>query len=790
MKNIYWFNELSKDNLEQVGGKGANLGEMTGAGFPIPNGFCVSAEAYYNFIKVNNINRVIEEYVTDLDAENTKQLNTTSMVVKNAILRGFIPDDLRQDIIDAYTKMGQNVYVAVRSSATAEDLPEASFAGQQATFLNVTGPADVIQSVKECWASLFEPRSIYYRENQGFGHTNVALSAVIQEMVQSDTAGVAFTVEPIGEDRNIISIEGAYGLGESVVSGSLTPDRYLVNKTNFTIVDKLIAKQTWKMIKVRESNDKVDVQEELQNVQKLSDDQIIELAKMSAKIEQHYGSPQDIEWAFVSNNLYIVQSRPITTLKDINIEPESPTNDASDDNDDTINQGDSTSTELTSDTEILVKGLPASPGIAKGIVRFIPSKEDIHLVQKGDILVTEMTTPDFVPAMKKAAGIVTDAGGSTCHAAIVSRELGIPCIVGSTNATEILKEGMEVTMDATRGIVYKGDIAIEQKKKSVEETHIYTSAPITGTKIYVNLANPDMAEKVANQQVDGIGLCRAEFMLANLGKHPKKMLEDGNREEFVNYLAEGLRKFATAFYPRPVVYRATDFKTNEYKGLEGGDKYEPKEENPMMGYRGAVRYIMDPDVFDMELDAIKQVREKYNLKNLWVMIPFVRRIGELKAVKELMHKKDLYRTKDFKLWIMCEVPSTVLLIDEFCKAGIDGISVGSNDLTQLILGVDRDNAMLANEFDERNSAVLKALKHVAERCEIHGITCSICGQAPSVYPDFAQKLVEFGFTSMSVNPDVINITRRNVASAELKVLLKSARRHKDADNLDWFNHGL
>ncbi len=433
--------------------------------------------------------------------------------------------------------------------------------------------------------------------------------------------------------------------------------------------------------------------------------------------------------------------------------------------------------QSVSSAKIIVRGLGSSPGMGMGRVRIVRSSAEIKIVQKGDVLVTEMTTPDFVPAMKKAAAIITDTGGMTSHAAIVSRELGVPCVVGTGNATKVLKDDMDVSVDGSHGIVYEGIISthdVVAKKSSEEVSHAVISAgsQITGTKIYVNLADVDQAEKISKLPADGIGLLRAEFMIAEIGQHPRKMLEEGRRQEFVDKLADGLRRFAGAFYPRPVVYRATDFKTNEYRNLEGGDKYEPKEENPMMGYRGASRYIREPELFKMELEAIKKVREEYHLKNLWLMIPFIRRIGELRAIKDILEEVELHRTRDFKLWIMVEVPSTVVLIDQFCEEGIDGVSIGTNDLTQLTLGIDRDNATMAQGFDERNEAVIRSLRRIITICGKYGVTTSLCGQAPSVYPEFAEKLVEFGITSMSVNPDAVERTRKIVASAEQKIILR------------------
>lgn len=763
-KFIRWFNELKKEDTAIAGGKGANLGEMVNAGFSIPEGFVITADAYSYYINYNNIRDEIIRTLKSLDVNNTEALNNASKKIESLIESGKIPDDLQDEIIKAYEELnkrfGEEQFVAIRSSATAEDLPEASFAGQQKTYLNVIGKEDLLKAVKGCWASLFEPRAIFYREQQGFEHEKVKLAVVVQRMVQSEKAGVMFTVDPVLQQNNILSIEAGYGLGETVVSGSITPDTYRVDKNTLEIKEKDISKQEWMLARIDKENKKVNIPLPLQNLQKLSDDEIKELAKIGIAIEKHYNFPQDIEWAYEKGKFYIVQSRAITTLKKETKDIEQK--------------------EKKIFGKILVKGLPASPGIGIGRVKIIKSKEEIGKIKQGDVLVTKMTNPDFVPAMKKAVAIVTDEGGLTSHAAIVSRELGIPAIVGTKNATEVLKDDMEVTVDAKSGVVYEGRVFEAVKKEETEKPTFVTSyVPITATKIYVNLGEPEIAQKIAEMPVDGVGLLRAEFMIASIGKHPLKFIKENKQQEFIDKLAEGLLTFCGAFYPRPVVYRATDFKTNEYRNLEGGE-VEPYEENPMLGFRGASRYIRQEEVFRMELKAIKKVREEYMLKNLWLMIPFVRTVGELRAIKEIMHSEGLYRTKDFKLWIMVEVPSNVFNIKEFIKEGIDGISIGSNDLTQLILGIDRDNAILGRDFDERNSAVIKAIKHVIKVCRKHGVTTSLCGQAPSVYPEFAEMLVEAGITSISVNPDAIERTRKIVASAEKKIALEKLRNIEEA----------
>jgi pyruvate,water dikinase len=765
MKNVMWFKELNKGSLAEAGGKGANLGEMYQNGFPIPNGFVATSGAYYKHLEKNNLRQQMTDILENLDVSNQDRLVEASDKIKKLIIDAPMPEDVRQDIVRSYKELcdmdGKEVYVAVRSSATAEDLPTASFAGQQSTYLNIKGEQNVLQAVKECWASLFEPRAIFYRVENKFEHMKVGLSAVIQKMVQSEKAGVVFTVDPMYQDPDIISIETAYGLGEVVVSGQVTPDTYRVSKKDMKILDKSVVKQPWMLIKIEGKNKRVEIKDEAQGNQKLTDLEIIDLAKEVKRIEDHYKFPQDIEYGFEKGNLYIVQSRPITTLDD-SAKPGGEREEKPMEKKD------------VSDAKVLAKGLGASPGVGMGPVKLIKSSKEIRNMSRGEVLVTEMTTPDFVPAMKKASAIVTNTGGMTSHAAIVSRELGVPCVVGTQNATQVLKDGMEVSVDGSHGIVYEGLVsAPESAAKHAEKGGApVESVPVTGTKIYVNLADVDQAEKVAALPCDGVGLLRAEFMIAEIGVHPQKMLAEGRRQEYVDKLADDLRKFAAAFYPRPVVYRATDFKTNEYRNLEGGEQYEPHEENPMMGYRGASRYLQEPEVFKMELDALKKVRDEFNLRNLWLMIPFIRRIGELRAIKQALHEVGIYRTRDFKLWIMVEVPSTVFLIDQFCEEGIDGISIGTNDLTQLTLGIDRDNATMAKGFDERNEAVIRALKMVITTCKKYGVTTSLCGQAPSVYPEFAEKLVEFGTTSMSVNPDAVARTRRIVASAERKIMLE------------------
>jgi pyruvate,water dikinase len=747
-KAIVWFNEVSKEDVPTVGGKGANLGEMTRAKIPVPPGFIVTADAYFDFLKKSKLVGRISALLKPLNPDNSNQLHQIAGQIKQLILDTPIPPEIAEEIKYSYTKMGGGL-VAVRSSATAEDLPEASFAGQQRTFLNIEGRKEVIAAVRGCWASLFEPRAIFYRHQQGFDHFKVGIAVPVQKMVQSEASGVMFTIEPVTSDSNHIVIEAVHGLGEAIVSGEVTPDLYIIDKKTTKIASKKTARQEQQLVrnlgaKAEETNIWVEIPPEEQTRQKVTDEEIVEIAKLGKRLEEWYQFPQDIEWAKQDSEIFIVQTRPVTTIKEKAEEEE----------------------EIKA--PVLLTGDKASPGIASGPAKIIKDISHIERVHEGDILVAEMTTPDFVPAMKRAVAIVTDRGGRTAHAAIVSRELGIPCVVGTGEATTKLTNGQVVTVDGSHGKVYEGKVTRRIKTTAVSD--MLREVIRTRTRVYVNLAQPELAEKVAAHNIDGVGLLRAEFIVAQIGEHPQYMIRHQRGNEFVEKLYQGINLFAQAFDPRPVVYRTNDFKTNEYRELTGGQDYESVEENPMIGYRGASRYITDIDVFKLELEAIKKVRKEH--KNLWVMIPFVRTVDELVRTKKIMEAEGLKRSKDFKLWMMVEVPSNVLILEKFLEVGIDGISIGSNDLTQLILGIDRDSEKLAGTFDERNEAVMVALQRVIKVAKKMGVTSSICGQAPSVYPELTEKLVAWGITSVSISPDMIGTTREIIAKAEAKLRQK------------------
>lgn len=747
------FSELGKRDIPIAGGKGANLGEMFNNGIPVPDGFVVTSNAYYKFIEEMGLMDMIKRELKGLDVEKSKILQEKAENIQKALKETKIPEEIIAEIKRSYHHLCGNTDkpVAVRSSATAEDLPDASFAGQQETYLNKIGWENVVEATRNCWASLFGARAIYYRQRQGFDHFKVGIAVPIQLMVQSEVSGIMFTVNPLTNNKEEISVEAAYGLGETVVSGTITPDQYILDKKGLKIKKKHIVKQTWQLTRAG----RIEISRDYQEKQKLSDKLIVDLAQIGLKLEKHYNHPQDIEWGMAGGKLYMVQTRPITTLEK---------------NDEKTVEMQETAVMDIPLKDIILDGTPASPGYASGKVKVIHTAKEINLVEQGEILVTEMTNPDFVPAMRKAAAIVTNEGGVTSHAAIVSRELGIPAIVGTESATSMLKTGEVITVNGYQGKIYAGNYLEQLKKLEPEKDYSEYKNAKTATKVYVNLAEPEKAKEVAAMGVDGVGLLRAEFMIAEIGKHPMAFIEEGKSKEFTKKLIEGLEVFAREFNPRPVIYRATDFKTNEYRSLKGGEKYEAEEQNPLIGFRGVSRYIVDQQVFAMEVEAIKHVRNKLGYKNLQLMLPFVRTVDELKECKRILSGMGLTRRGSFELFMMVEIPSNVILLDEFIDAGIDGLSIGSNDLTMLILGLDRDNQKISNIYDERNPAVLWALEKIIRTAKKRGVKVSICGQAPTTYPELTRKLVEWGVTSVSVSPDVAYLTRKIVTESELEVV--------------------
>lgn len=746
--HIYWFKDVDKDDIPIVGGKGANLGEMTNAGFPVPPGFIVSSEAYFQFIKTHNLAQKIKHLIHTINFDKPESLLQVSSHIKKMIIQEEMSDELVREIFNCYKALGgvlSDVLVAVRSSATAEDLPTASFAGQQETFLNVKGEANLILKVKEAWASLFEPRAIFYRHEQKFDHFRIGIAIVVQQMIESEKSGIMFTIDPVTNDKEKVVIEAVLGLGEYIVGGMVTPDHYEVSKKNKNILKKSIVTQDVRLIRAKTGNKEERISGKEGKTQKISDLQIIGLADLGIRLEKHYYFPQDIEWAIDNKRIFIVQTRAITTTHMKKTE----------------------TTATTDHLHLILQGSPASPGIASGPVKILKSVKEMGQILAGDILVAPQTNPDYVPAMKKAAAIITEKGGRTSHAAIVSRELGTPAVVGAENATTVLKAGEIITVNGSKGEIFKGAAFLTSSGITKPSTPNHLK---TATKVYVNLAQPELAAQVSQRNVDGIGLLRAEFMMAGIGVHPKKLIREGKQSVFINQLAQQLETFCQSFSPRPVIYRASDFKTNEYRGLVGGKDFEPVEPNPMLGYRGAFRYTHDPEVFMLELEAIKIVREKMNLKNLWLMIPFVRNVRELTDVKKIINQAGLIRSPLFRLWMMVEIPANIILLEDFINVGIDGISIGSNDLAMLLLGTDRDNSEVARAYDEQNPAVLWAFEHAIKTARKHHISSSICGQAPSLYPSLLEKLVKWGITSVSVSPDVIDSVRENISRIEKRLL--------------------
>ncbi len=750
------FEDLNKSDIGIAGGKGANLGELTQAGIPVPPGFVVTAGTYEKFMEDSGINDKVLDILDKIDINDTKALQAAAEEIKSIIIETPIPEDMIMFIKEAYNQLCQKVGeedtdVAIRSSATAEDLPEASFAGQQDTFLHVSGDDEVIEYIRKCWASLFEARAIFYREENNFEHSKVLIAVVVQKMAVADKAGVMFTVNPsTGED--IALIEGSWGLGEAVVSGDVTPDNYQVAKANNEILNVTISDK-----KVMYTNDesgtsvKVEVPEELRKERVLSDEELIELTEMGKRVQAHYGEPMDTEWAFERDNLFLLQARPITTLGDVE---------------------ETTVEDAGVEGDVLVRGLGASPGIATGMVKIVLDIDELDKIEEGDVMVTTMTTPDMVPAMRRASGIVTDEGGVTCHASIISRELGIPCVVGTGDATQTLKENTGVTLDGKKGLVFEG--ITEVKEEAAAQTVVAAEAPIlTVTEVKANVSMPEAAERAAATGADGVGLLRTEHLMLTAGVHPGKFIADGREDELIDTIADNVQIVADAFYPKPVWYRTLDAPTDEFITLEGGEN-EPREHNPMLGWRGIRRELDQPEILKCEFKAIKKLHEK-GYTNIGIMIPLSQSPAELVKAKELCAEVGFIPHKDVDFGMMVEIPAAAIIIDEYLKIGVDFVSLGTNDLTQYTLAVDRNNEFVAKHYTEEHPAVMKLIERTIRKCAEAGVTCSICGQAGSV-PHIVEKLVKFGITSVSSNADAIAEVRKTVARAEQKIILEAARK--------------
>jgi pyruvate,water dikinase len=759
MEYVEFFEELKKEDVDIAGGKGANLGELTQAGIPVPPGFVITSATYQRFMDVTGITQEILDILDALDVNNNKELQESAREIIRIITETPIPDEISSLIIEAYNALchrigKENAFVAVRSSATAEDLPEASFAGQQDTYLNVKGPEDLIKYVRKCWASLFGARAIFYREENNFDHSKVYIAVVVQEMVDAEKAGVMFTVHPsTGEEK--ILIEGAWGLGEGVVSGTVTPDTYWLDKATGELLQKQVSEKKTMFQKKSEDGQTVQipVPDDLKNKQVLDEAELAQLVELGKKIQEHYQFPQDTEWAIEDEKIYMLQSRPVTTLDMSTAQGED------------IAEGERT---------VITKGLGASPGMAAGTVKIINTTDELDKVQEGDILVTVMTTPDMVPAMKRANGIITDEGGVTCHAAIVSRELGIPCVVGTGDATSILPENSQVTLDGNKGMVWEGILMETEKKvEASEEPTVVLQAPLTVTEVKVNVSMAEAAKKAAATGADGVGLLRTEHMMLTTGVHPKKYIQEGNEAELVRVLVENILKVADSFYPKPVWYRTLDAPTDEFQSLDGGEN-EPYEHNPMLGWRGIRRELDEPEILLAEFKAIKKLHEQ-GYTNIGIMLPLVQHPDELREAKKIARQAGLKPQKNIEFGVMVETPAAALTIEDFIAEGIDFVSFGTNDLTQYTLAIDRNNENVADLYTESHPAVLKLIERVIIECNKAGVKTSICGQAGSI-PKIVEKLVELGITSVSANTDAVAAVRETVARVEQKLLLKAARK--------------
>lgn len=754
--NILWLEEIRKEDIISVGGKGASLGEMASIGLPVPKAFVVTAQAFRRFLVETGLEKKIFSSFENLDVEDNEALERAADSAKNLVMKAKMPVAIRDDIKKSYKKMGDELIVAVRSSATAEDLPDASFAGQQETFLNIKGEAALISSVQKCWASLYGARAIYYRAKQGFDDHTVNIAVVVQQLVHSEKAGVMFTSHPItGESQTII--EGSWGLGEAVVSGTVSPDKYVYDQRTEKVTDTYVANKKVEIIADGDHGTKIaEVSKDRQDTQVLAEPEVAKLAMYGKIAENHYGVPQDVEWGVVAGTIYILQSRPITT----------------------IGKKEGKGMSQKSDAKIILKGQGAAPGIASGKVIIIRDVKDTGSVKEGDILVTRMTNPDMVPAMRKVAAIITDEGGMTCHAAIVSRELGTPAIVGTRNATNQLKNGQVITVDGEMGLVYEGEIAPKASAQAPAAGQVVAGgAPIiTATSVKVNVSIPEAAARAAATGADGVGLLRIEHLILGLNKTPGWYITNNREEEFVKELRDGIKIVLDAFPGKPVWVRTLDAPTDEFRNMAGGEN-EPHEHNPMLGWRGIRRDLESPDQFRLQIEAFKRLwKEGYD--NLGIMFPMVSHPDQFLVGKEMMRACGI-DVENVTLGIMIEIPASAIMIEDFVRAGIKFASFGTNDLIQYTLAIDRNNENVADMYNPKHPAVLSLIHNAIQVCRAYNVECSICGQAGSD-PKMATWLVEHGITSISANIDAIPKIREAVAKTEKRIILEAARA-KDAE---------
>ncbi|MFB6232992.1 MAG: phosphoenolpyruvate synthase [Haloarculaceae archaeon] len=765
---VLWLDDVRSDDLETVGGKAASLGEMTSAGLPVPPAFIVTTGAYRSFVEETGIETALFEAV-DVDTDDSRALADAAERAQELITGTELPESLRSEILEAYRRIGEGSPVAVRSSATAEDLEDASFAGQQETYLNVTGE-DLLERVRECWASLFTERAIYYRQDQGFDHETVDIGVVVQEMVDADKSGVLFTSHP-STGAPVVTIEAAWGLGEAVVSGAVTPDNYVVDRATGEVEEVSVAEKKVMHERDPETGETVErpVPADRRKERVLSEEELRSLWTLGEEIEEYYGDPQDVEWAIRDGEVSLLQSRPITTIGKGGTGSAAGGGSAAGTS--AANGGVAETQGGTDEEGIPLSGLGASPGRASGEVSVVRVLDQLDKVGEGDVIVAEMTTPDMVPAMKRAAGIVTDEGGMTSHAAIISRELGVPAVVGAGNATDWLEDGQLITIDGEKGSIRSGG-GETADHDAIEEVRPETPVkPMTATEVKVNVSIPDAAERAAATGADGVGLLRIEHMILSLGKTPQRYIDDHGADAYVEEIVDGVQRVADEFYPRPVRARTLDAPTDEFRQLEGGED-EPTEHNPMLGYRGIRRSLDRPDAFAHELAAFRKLYEM-GYDNVEIMLPLVNDVEDILGAKERLREAGI--DTDKRRWgVMIETPASALCVEEMARAGIDFASFGTNDLTQYTLAVDRNNERVAGRYDELHPAVLELVTAVIDTCREHGVATSICGQAGSK-PRMVRHLVEEGVTSISANIDAVRDVQHEVKRVEQQLLLDSVR---------------
>lgn len=747
---VAWFTDIGRDQIGSVGGKGANLGEMTRAGLPVPPGFVVTAQAFLDTLDAAGVRGELARRFASLDPDQPAAFAAEAAALRSMVQGAAMPAAVRAAVADGYVALGDGVAVAARSSATSEDTATTSFAGMHESFTNVRGLEALCDRIHACWVSAYGDRVLAYRRSQRLDE-EPTIAVVVQRMVDAQRSGVIFTVDPSSNDPATMVIEAAFGLGEVVVGGQVEVDTYVVDKAGPRVRSARVGRKAFKIVRDDDGAERRVDLGPVESVRRVLDDGEVEtLARLALAVEAHYGVPQDLEWADEGGPFFLLQTRPITTIA-------APDATAA-----------AVSREGAAPAQLLTSGLGASPGRGRGRVRVVTTPADALSLVAGEVLVAAMTSPDWVPAMRRAAAVVTDSGGMTCHAAIVSRELGIPCVVGTRTATTTLRTGDLVTVDGRGGVVMAGEVA-DAHMPAGASAGVASSGPSIATKLYVNLAMAERAEEVAALPVDGVGLLRAEFMILDAleGRHPNELIASGGSAEFVERMTVQLLRITRPFMPRPVIYRSYDFRTNEFRGLAGGEGHEPQEENPMIGYRGCFRYVKDPSLFRLELEALARVRAE--TPNIHLMIPFVRTKWELERCLALVDESPLGGDRSLLRWVMAEVPSVAYWIPEYARLGIHGVSIGSNDLTQLMLGVDRDSATCAELFDESDPAVLDAIARIIRAAQGAGLTTSLCGQAPSNKPEFAEILVRLGITSVSVNVDAIHEARERIATAEARI---------------------